>query len=364
MRLDQLADIIGASLHAPTHAPTDAPTKAQPSGGSDHEATEIERVAAIEHAKAGDITFISRPEYLPHLATTKASAVILREPLADCPIPQLIHKNPQLAYAKASLKFYAVDYGAPRISPAAVIADSAQLGDDVIVHPYAVIEADAVVGAGAVIFPHVFLGKGVRIGKGAVIHANTVIYEGCEIGAEVIVHAGTVIGGDGFGYVPDERGELVKIPQVGNVVIEEQVEIGPLCTIDRGALGSTTIGRNTKLDSKVHVGHNVVIGANSVFSAHTAIAGSAKVGSHVMCGGHAGIAGHLEVCDQVKIGAMTGVIKPITEPGTYLGFPAVDATTFHRRQVHFKRMGDQAKKIKSLEARLAQLERALKSKSS
>lgn len=346
MRLDQLAETIGATLYP------------EGQGG----ATIINRVAAIDKAQPGDLTFISRPEYLPHLAKSAASAVILREPQQDCPLPQLIHANPQLAYAKASLSFYQVDYGEPRISDQAVIAPSAQLGSGIIVHPYAVIEADAVLGDGVVIFPGVYIGKGVSLGKGAVIHANAVIYEGCVVGDEVIVHAGTVIGGDGFGYVPD-GGELVKIPQIGNVVIENQVEIGPLCTIDRGALGSTTIGRNTKLDSKVHVGHNVEIGENSVFSAHTAIAGSAKVGSHVMCGGHAGIAGHLEVCDQVKIGAMTGVIKPITEPGTYLGFPAVDATTFHRRQVHFKRMGEQAKTIKALEKRLAALEQAVKAQS-
>lgn len=343
MRLDQLADTIGATLH-----PAD----------SDYGTITISRVAAIDKAEAGDLTFISRPEYLPHLAASKASAVILREPNADCPLPQLIHPNPQLAYAKASLAFYQVDYGEPRVSDTAVIAPSAKLAASVIVHPYAVIEDDAVLSDGVVVFPGVYIGKGVSLGKGTVIHANAVIYEGCVLGADVIVHAGTVIGGDGFGYVPD-GGELVKIPQIGNVVIADQVEIGPLCTIDRGALGSTTIGRNTKLDSKVHVGHNVEIGENAVFSAHTAIAGSAKVGSHVMCGGHAGIAGHLEVCDQVKIGAMTGVIKPITEPGTYLGFPAVDATTFHRRQVHFKRLGEQAKKIKALETRLAALEKAL-----
>lgn len=342
MRLDQLAEAIGATLHP----------KGQ--GG----AITISRVAAIDKAEPGDLTFISRPEYLPHLAATKASAVILKEPNADCPIPQLIHTNPQLAYAKASLSFYQVDYGEPGISELAVIAPTAKLAKDVIIHPYAVIEAGAELGAGAVVFPGVYIGKDVQLGRGTVIHANAVIYAGSVLGDEVIVHAGTVIGGDGFGYVPD-GGELVKIPQVGNVVIADQVEIGPLCTIDRGALGSTTIGRNTKLDSKVHVGHNVEIGENAVFSAHTAIAGSAKVGSHVMCGGHAGIAGHLEVCDQVKIGAMTGVIKPITEPGTYLGFPAVDATTFHRRQVHFKRLGEQAKKIKALETRLAALEQAL-----
>lgn len=345
MRLDHLAEHIGATLH-------------QPQNSTDATELDIQRVAAIDQAAKGDLTFISRPEYLPHLASTKASAVILREPLADCRLPQLIHSNPQLAYAKASLKFYQVDYGEPRVSELAVISPKAKLGANLIIHPYAVIEEGVSLADDVVIFPGAYIGKGVTVGKGAVIHANCVVYEGCVIGEGVIVHAGTVIGGDGFGYVADGA-ELVKIPQVGNVVIEDQVEIGPLCTIDRGALGSTTIGRNTKLDSKVHVGHNVEIGENSVFSAHTAIAGSAKVGSNVMCGGHAGIAGHLEVCDQVKIGAMTGVIKPITEPGTYLGFPAVDATSFHRRQVHFKRLGDQAKTIKSLETRLAALEKAL-----
>lgn len=346
MKLEELAQLISATVH-------------QPSGSGAE--VNILRVAAIDQAEEGDITFISRSEYLPHLADTKASAVILREPLDSCPIPQLIHKNPQLAYAKASQQFYKVDYGQPRVSDRAVIAKTATLTDSVIIHPYAVIEDGASLAENVVVFPGAYIGKGVSIGQGSVIHANCVIYEDCVIGADVIIHGGTVIGGDGFGYVPD-GGELVKVPQVGNVVIKDQVEIGPLCTIDRGALGSTTIGRNTKLDSKVHVGHNVVIGENSVFSAHTAIAGSAKVGSHVMCGGHAGIAGHLEVCDQVKIGAMTGVIKPITEPGTYLGFPAVDATTFHRRQVHFKRLAHQAKTIKTLETRLAALEKALLAK--
>lgn len=348
MKLTRLAENIGATIHNPNNKNIDD--------------IEIKKISPIDQAEKFDLTFISRSEYVKYLNSTKASAIILKEPNQKCDLIQLIHHHPQLAYAKASNLFYNPDFGQYHIDDKAIICSTAKISKNVVIHPNVIVSKGCVIEEGAVLFPGIFLGKNVKVGKNSIIYSNAVIYDDTVIKNEVIIHGGSVIGADGFGYVGDGK-ELVKIPQSGNVVIEDSVEIGALCTVDRGALGSTIIGKNSKLDSKVHVGHNVVIGENSVFSAHTALAGSTKVGNWVQCGGHAGIAGHLEVCDYVNIGAMTGVIKSIKEPGTYLGFPAVDATSFHRRQVHFKRFSEQSKKIKMLEEKINSLEKLITNKS-
>lgn len=341
MNIEILASKIGATIHNPS--------------GIDVSSVEINKVSPIDSATKGDLTFISRAEYLKYLSKTEASSVILREPNQDIAIVQLIHKNPQLAYAKASNVFYQYDFGAFEIDENTSIHSTAKLASKVKVFAHVTVEENSTIGEHSVLYSGVHIGKNVSIGKNVILHANVVIYDDCVIEDDVIIHAGAVIGADGFGYVGDGK-ELIKIPQTGNVLICQKAEIGALSTVDRAAMGTTVIGKNSKLDSKVHIGHNVVIGENCVFSAHTAIAGSTKIGNWVQCGGHSGVAGHLEVCDFVNIGAMTGVIKSISKPGTYLGFPAVEASSFHRRQVHFKRFSDQAKKIVELEERLKKLE--------
>lgn len=332
MRLGEIAERLGARLVGP----------------KDSAAIMIQKPAPIVEAKAGDITFVAHPDYYRHLKTTAASAVIIGEEQKDCAVAQLIHPQPYLAFAKTAGFFFKPRHPFKGVSTQATIAASAVIGKDVAIAPNVFIAERAEIGDGAVLYPGVFIGEGAKVGAETVMRANCVIEERCIVGARCLIHAGTVIGADGFGFAPGE-GEIVKIPQVGIVRLEDDIELGACCTIDRAAMGETLIKRGTKMDSKVHVGHNAIIGEHCLFSAQTAIAGSARVGNWVKSGGHAGIAGHLTVGDNVSIGAMSGVIKD-AEPGeTYMGFPAIPASEWRRRQVYLKKLKDYEDRLRKLE---------------
>jgi len=311
----------------------------------------ITGVAPVQDARTGQLTFVSNPEYLRFVATTGASAIILGNSNETLTIPQLVARNPYLAFARAAQLFAPKPRESGVISPAAHVAVSARIGHQVTAYPTVVIAEGAVIGDRVTLYPGVFVGRNAVIGDDTVAYPNTVIMDSCVIGKRVILHAGTVIGADGFGFAVGE-GSIHKIPQVGIVVIEDDVELGAACTVDRAAMGETRIKRGTKFDSKVHIGHNALIGEHCLFAAHTAVAGSAKVGNWVMAGGHSGIAGHLSVGDGAQIGAMTGVIKDAKAKETYLGFPAIPAREWRRQQVHLKRLADYEKRIKMLEQRL------------
>lgn len=339
MRLSEMAARIGAELFSPAGVDPD-----------------IKKVAPITTAGDGDVTFVANPDYYQYLGQTKASAVILKQKQTDLKVPQLIAKDPYVAFAKAANLFWVVKHSLKGVSDQAFISPTAKLGQNVTVYPFAVISDGAEIGDNVVLYSGVFIGENAKIGADCVLYANNVIGERCIIGARCLLHAGSVIGADGFGFAPAE-GEIVKIPQVGIVRIEDDVELGACCTVDRAAMGETLVKRGTKLDSKVHIGHNAIIGEHCLFSAHTAIAGSAKVGQWVKAGGHSGIAGHLTVGDNVSIGAMSGVIKD-AEPGeTYMGFPAIPASEWRRRQVYFKKLADYEKRLKDLETRVAAVEK-------
>lgn len=344
MNIDELSQYLNVELHCPGHL------------NPGH--IKIKGVAPIEAATKGEITFLANIKYADHLKTTQASAVITRVALEDCPIPQLIHPDPHFAFAKTANLFYKVDHGTPTVSEHAFIDPSAQIGESVKIYPYAYVAAQAVIEDEVVLYPGVFIGRGARVGKGSVIHANSSIGERCIIGANNLFHSGCVIGADGFGFAAGD-GMIEKIPQAGIVKTEENVELGGCCTVDRATMGETLIRRGTKLDSKVHIGHNVHVGEYCMFSAMTAVAGSAHIGNWVLAGGQVGIAGHLKVGDRVKIGAKAGVINSIDEGQTVMGFPAVPAMQWRRGLVHTKKIGDYEKKIKELETRLAALEQRL-----
>ncbi len=323
--------------------------------GDDLDQIEVKGVAAIAHAKPGDLTFLGSMAYIAHLATTQASVLIAREAQSSFKGPQLIHKDPHFAYAKTSLLFHKVDHGPRSIHPTAIIEDGVSLGVDVTIGAYCYISRGSVIGDRVVLYPHVYVGADVTIGADTVIHPHSVIYFGSIIGQRCLFHAACVIGADGFGFAVSS-GEICKIPQVGIVRIEDDVECGAQFTIDRAAFGETLVRKGCKFDDKVHIGHNVEVGENCMFSAYSGVAGSTKVGSWVLMGGHSGISDHLHIVDGARIGAKTGVIESIDKVGTYVGFPAEPANDWKRSVVYLRHLKEHLRKIRNFEQRISALE--------
>jgi UDP-3-O-[3-hydroxymyristoyl] glucosamine N-acyltransferase len=310
--------------------------------------TEIITLAPITSAKPGELTFLANPEYQKYLPECQASAIIVDRAFDNVKIPQLVVKNPYAGFARAAMMFWKPSHPHKGVSSSAFIDPTAKVPTDAIVFPTAFIAASAKIGQRAVIYPGCFVGANAVIGDDVCLYPNVYIGERVHVGHRVIIHAGSVLGADGFGFAPDEN-EIVKIPQVGTVVIEDDVEIGAVCTIDRAALKETRIRRGTKLDSKVHIAHNVEVGENCMFSALTGIAGSTKIGNWVMMGGHSGASGHLTIPDKVKVGAMSGVVREgCVEGETYMGFPAIPAGEWRRAQVYQKRLPQMEKDLKAM----------------
>jgi UDP-3-O-[3-hydroxymyristoyl] glucosamine N-acyltransferase len=290
---------------------------------------EIRRVAKIEEAGEGDITFVANPKYARFLASTRASAVIVAKklgaPTDQGALPALVRvDDPYTSFLFVLQAFNPPQPALPEgIHPTAVIDTSAQLGRNVRVGAHAVIGPRCRVGDGTMIAQHVVLGSDVDIGGDSLVYPNVTIREGCRIGARVIIQPGAVIGSDGFGFAPLPDGSYKKIPQLGIVVIEDDAEIGANCTIDRATMGETRIGKGTKLDNLIQVAHNVVIGEHTVIAAQTGISGSTRIGSHCMIAGQVGFTGHIEIADGTKIGAQSGVHRSVTEKNTTIfGYPA------------------------------------------
>jgi UDP-3-O-[3-hydroxymyristoyl] glucosamine N-acyltransferase len=272
---------------------------------------EIKGVASVAHAVTGDLVFVESARHLELAMKSRASAVIVKE--ADAEItttkPLLINHHPRLAFATAAKLLYPATKYTPAIHPTAVIERSAKVAPTASVDAHAVIEANAVIGDRCFIAAGCYVGPGVVIGDDCEIYPRVVIYPGTTIGRRVIVHAGAVLGSDGFGFVRDEKlGRYVKFPQVGRLVIGDDVEIGANCTIDRGALDETVIGPGTKLDNMVHIGHNCAVGANTVIAAQTGISGSSTVGDDCVLGGQVGIGDHARVEDGVILGGQGGIL--------------------------------------------------------
>ena len=305
----------------------------------------IKKISPIDIAKEEEVTFVSNPDYAKYISQTKASAIILKESNSDCSIPQLIHNNPHFAFAKTAMLFHKPAPQIVGISDHASIAEDAVISDGVTIYPYSCVGSKSEIGAKTILYSSVSIASNVKIGKNCVIHANATIYDGTQIGDNVIIHAGCVIGADGFGYAVGD-GEIVKIPQVGKVVIEDHVEIGANTSVDRAAMGQTKIGRGTKLDSCVQVGHNVEIGENCMISAFTGLAGSCKLGNWIVMGGQSGANGHIEIADGTQIGGRAGIVKSIKEKGTYLGFPEIPAGEWRRRQVYLRKLARIRCKVK------------------
>ena len=322
--------------------------------------TAVTSFAKIEEAAAGQLSFLANPKYNDYLYTTKASLIIVNESLQlEKSITATLVRVKDAYTAFATLLTTYQNLKAQQrkgIETPSHIANSATMGADVFVGAFAYIGEKVTIGNNTKIFPGVYIAENVRIGNNTTIHAGVKIYEDCVIGNDVIIHAGTVIGSDGFGFAPQPDGSYQKVPQIGNVIIEDQVEIGANTTIDRATMGSTIIKKGVKLDNLIQIAHNVEIGSQTVIAAQTGISGSTKLGQKIMIGGQAGIAGHLTIANGVKIAGGAGVTKNLDGEGkSYAGFPAEDAKQSLKAQVYTRQLPELEKRVKELEKLLADM---------
>jgi UDP-3-O-[3-hydroxymyristoyl] glucosamine N-acyltransferase len=320
--------------------------------------------SGIEEGKAGTLTFLANPGYEKHLYNTGATIVLVNREFAPSqPVPCTLVRVENAYQSIASLlelreKMKPVPEG---IDEKAHIDPSARSGERVYIGQFSHISAGAVIGDGVIIHPQVFIGENVVIGNNSVLHPGVRIYHGCRIGQGCILHAGVVIGGDGFGFAPQSGSNYKKIPQVGNVILEDHVEIGSNTTVDRAMMGSTIIRRGVKLDNLIQVAHNVEIGENTVIAAQTGIAGSTRIGKDCMIGGQVGIIGHLSIADGVKIAAQSGVGVSVTEKNAVIqGSPAFQYGKYQRSYVLFKKLPELFQQISRLEQEIANLKQAVK----
>jgi UDP-3-O-[3-hydroxymyristoyl] glucosamine N-acyltransferase len=312
---------------------------------------EIRGVGAIERAGPGDLTFLANPRYAAHLATTRAAAVVLA-PDHGAAIPCLVSQNPYLDFARAVSILCPQVRPVPGIHPSAQVDPSAQLGADVHVGALAVIGPRVRLGARTVVHPHVVLYADVLTGEDCVLHSGVQVREGCRLGHRVVVQNGAVIGADGFGFARDGEGRYHKFPQLGIVVVEDDVEIGALAAIDRAALDETRIGHGTKIDNLVQVGHSVTIGRDTVLAGQVGIAGSTHVGSRVTLAGQVGVAGHLTIGDGVVATAQTGIPGSV-EPGTIVsGYPAIPNRAWLRSSAVFAKLPELQRRLRELERKV------------
>ena len=322
--------------------------------------TTVNSFGKIEEAVAGQLSFLANPKYQDYLYTTKASLVIVNENLQlqkNITATLVRVKDAYSAFATLLTTYQNLKAQQKKgIETPSHIASSATLGTDVFVGAFAYIGEKVTIGNNTKIFPGAYIAENVSIGNNTTIHAGVKIYEDCIIGNDVVIHAGTVIGSDGFGFAPQPDGSYQKVPQIGNVIIEDQVEIGANTTIDRATMGSTIIKKGVKLDNLIQIAHNVEIGSQTVIAAQTGISGSTKLGQKIMIGGQAGIAGHLTIANGVKIAGMAGVTKNLDGEGkSYAGFPAEDAKQSLKAQVYTRQLPDLEKRVKELEKLLAEL---------
>ena len=313
---------------------------------------QIKRVATLENAQAGDITFLANPKLRHLLADTQASAVICSAAVAEhAPANALIVANPHAAFARVAAWLNPVEQY-QGIDASALVDATASVHPEAWIGPRVVIEAGAQIGAGCQIGPGCVIGKDVSLGEECRLVANVTLCHGVQIGKRVILHPGVVIGADGFGLAQDQ-GQWLKVPQVGRVVIGDDVEVGANTTIDRGALEDTIIGDGVKLDNQIQIGHNVHIGPHTAIAACTAIAGSARIGAHCAIGGCVGIVGHLEIADNVTITGMSHVSQAIPSAGVYSsGTPLEENAKWHRNFIRLKQLDDMARRLKRLEKNL------------
>ena len=338
----QIAAVLGGTLYGNSNA-------------------KVSDVAPIEQAQACHLTFITDEKYLPFLEKTKAGVILITRSVVEGKITfpdgegkaggaVILVENARGAMGQLLKMVSAAMFPAKKgIEQPCFIAEGVQVPEDVYIGAFAYIGKNVHLGAGVQIYPQVYIGDNVTIGDGAILYAGVKVYAGCKVGKQCILHSGVVIGADGFGFEPDAQGVNQKIPQIGNVIIEDDVEIGANTTIDRAMMGSTIVHKNVKVDNLVQIAHNVEVGESTFLCAQVGIAGSSKVGKHCILTGQVGVAGHIEVTDNCIFGAQTGVAGSVRKPGMYQGYPAIDAANWRRSTVGFKQLPDILKRLQALE---------------
>jgi UDP-3-O-[3-hydroxymyristoyl] glucosamine N-acyltransferase len=325
-------------------------------------AIEISRIAGIQHATRGDLTFVGNAKYADHLAATGASAAIVAT-RATYPAPStcalLRCDDPYTAFARALGLFVQVTGPSRGVDRLSAIAPDAQIGADVSIGPFVSVGERASIGARTILYPGVVVGAGARVGDDCIVHPHVSIRDRVVVGSRVVLQSGVVVGSDGFGFATQKDGTHLKIPQQAAVVIEDDVEIGANSTIDRPAVGETRIGAGTKIDNLVHVAHGVTIGRRVLIAAQSGIAGSATLGDAVMIAGQSGVAGHLDVGPRVKIGAKSAVLQPVEADGFVTGIPAIDHSEWRKASVIFRQLPSLKKRVDELQQRIAELEEEL-----
>ena len=317
---------------------------------------EITGAAGLDKATTGQITFLANPRYTPRVNTTSASAIyVSEETRIERPIALLRATDPYLAFTRALILFHPAIEVEPYIHPTAFIDPSAKIAVGVSIGAGCVVGADVIIGEGVRLYPNVTVYDGVNVGKGSIIHSGVAVRERSLIGERVIIHNNAVVGCDGFGYAKDEKGGWLKIPQTGRVVIEDDVEIGAGTTIDRASVGETRIGRGTKIDNLVQIGHSCTVDEDSLLCAQVGLAGSSHIGSRVILAGQAGVAGHLTIGDDAVLTAKSATSHDVPPGKMISGIPAFENREWLRSTAAFRRLGDMQKKIRELERKLEQL---------
>lgn len=339
-KLQELADLVGGQLEGDS-------------------SVDINRVLPIDYAGSGDITFVANPKYVGKLKDSQASAVILPPGVEAAERNVIRCPNPYLAFAKILTFLQVPERPAKGIMAGAMVAASAKIGDGVTIHPGSVVGENVVIGERTTVYAGVVIYDDVVIGKDCILHGQSVVREGSRLGDRVILQPSAVIGSDGFGFAPDGS-SYYKIPQVGIVVLEDDVEVGACSCVDRAALGETRIRRGTKLDNLIQIGHNVEVGEDCVIVSQAGIAGSTKVGNHCTFGGQTAIAGHLKVGDNVMLGARSGVSGNVDSNQVLSGVPLMPHKEWLRATMTLPKLPEMRKEMVQLKKRLEQLETLLK----
>jgi len=322
----------------------------------------VNTIAKIEEGRSGALSFLANPKYEHYIYTTASSVVLVNKTFEPSGKIEATLIRVDNAYEAFASLLRLVDQARPRkkgIHPTAVIEPSAKVGADVYIGPFVYVGENCNIGDACSLYPHVYIGDNTRIGKNCTLNSGVKVYHECVIGEECVIHAGSVIGSDGFGFAPQSDNEYMKIPQLGNVILEDRVEIGANVTIDRATMGSTIIRKGVKLDNLIQIAHNVEVGDNTVMAAQTGISGSTKIGKNCMFGGQVGIAGHIKIADGTKIGAQAGILSSIKQENTaIIGTPAIEIRQFMKASIIFKRLPELKVKVDSLEKEMESLKKS------
>ena len=318
----------------------------------------VSDVSPIEQAQAQHLTFITDEKYLPFLEKTQAGVILMTASLTDRYTDRLqstdqaliLVENARGAMGQLLQMVSQAMFPAKKgVEQPSFVSEGVAVPDDAYIGAFAYIGKNVRLGAGVQIYPQVYIGDNVTIGEGTILYSGVKIYANCAVGKACILHSGVVVGADGFGFEPDAQGVNRKIPQIGNVIIEDDVELGANTCVDRAMMGSTIVRKNAKVDNLVQIAHNVEVGESTFLCAQVGIAGSSKIGKHCILTGQVGVAGHIEVTDNCVFGAKTGIAGNVRKPGQYQGFPAIEAANWRRSVVGFKQLPDMIKRLQELE---------------